>query len=120
MASHWGVVRVSNDDQPSGDELCDTECLDLLGSKRRQTVLEQLVDGDDRTQSLGSLATAVAQSEQGSELGAVPTERVRISLHHAHLPKLDDAGVVDYDSHEQTVEYLGSPPLERWLDQIEE
>lgn len=105
---------MSDHENTPNEELCDSACLDLLNSERRRTVLEQLV-GDDRTHSLDSLVTAIAQTDR-----AITSEQARISLHHAHLPKLESAGVVDYDSQEQTVEYLGSPSIERWLDRIDE
>jgi len=109
---------MSDNGASPGDKLCDSECLDLLTSERRRTLLDHLVD-DARTHSLGSLATAVAGTERDAD-GQPPTEQVRISLHHAHLPKLEAAGVVDYDSQERTVEYLGSPRLEQWLDRLDE
>jgi len=114
------VVDVGSDSEPPADDLDDTECLDLLGSERRQTVLERLVAADGRTHSLRSLSTAVAEIERDSEIGAIPADRVSISLHHAHLPKLDDAGVIDYDSEEQRVTYLGSPAVEKWLELVDD
>jgi len=113
------VVGVGSDRSSTG-ELDDTDCLDLLGSERRRAVLEQFVAADDRTLSLRSLSTAVARTESDSGVGAIPPDKVRISLHHAHLPKLEDAGVVDYDPDEQTVTYLGSPAVEKWLERIDD
>ena len=31
-----------------------------------------------------------------------------VALHHVHLPKLDDAGLVDYDARDHLVRYSGS------------
>ncbi|SFS10760.1 hypothetical protein SAMN05216559_3800 [Halomicrobium zhouii] len=44
---------------------------------------------------------------------------LRSSLHHTHLPKLDDAEVVEYDPDDGTVQYRGDPHIEQWVDQID-
>ncbi|WP_435347330.1 DUF7344 domain-containing protein [Haloarchaeobius sp. HRN-SO-5] len=64
----------------------------VLANERRRVVLEVLVDW--RTpMKLEDLATEVASRERQS--GTV--DDVKISLHHAHLPLLDDVGAVEYD-----------------------
>jgi len=40
-------------------------------------------------------------------------DRVRVRLYHVVLPKLDDAGLVDYDPEEGAVTYRGHPDLPR-------
>lgn len=70
---------------------------DLLSSERRRLTLEIFAD-DYSTIGLETLATTLASRE--TEDGGVDEEHLRsvkISLHHAHLPRLDDADVVDYD-----------------------
>lgn len=43
-------------------------------------------------------------------------ERVLQQLHHVHLPKLADAGIVSYDVDEKRVRYVGHPDLnDEWL-----
>jgi hypothetical protein len=98
--------------------LSRSKCLELLASKRRQTLLELLVDSTEDTHSLESLATAIAQTEQETDLGARPDQRVCLSLHHVHLPKLDAADIVEYDPQRNVVEYLGSERMEQLLDSI--
>lgn len=46
--------------------------------------------------TLADLADEVASLEETT------SERVATSLHHVHLPKLDDAGVADYDAEART------------------
>jgi hypothetical protein len=64
----------------------------LLANDRRRRTLAVL---DDLTPplSLDELAAAVA-SRTDEQSG---TRRVAVSLHHHHLPLLDDVGAVDYD-----------------------
>ncbi|AQL42514.1 hypothetical protein BV210_07225 [Halorientalis sp. IM1011] len=73
---------------------------------RRRTVrsvLTACAPGERTTLSV--LAVAVTVSERGGE--AVDYGSVRAMLHHVHLPKLDAAGVVDYDPTTRTVRYRG-------------
>lgn len=39
-------------------------------------------------------------------------QTVAIQLHHSTLPKLDDVGLVDYDSRSRTVRHVGPPTME--------
>lgn len=87
----------------NGDETLSEERLfDLLGNERRRSCLQCLaaVEGAIPVQEL---ATQVAA--RVSDDGASPDDirdSVYISLCQNHLPKLDDAGVVDYDPAEKT------------------
>lgn len=62
----------------------------ILADERRRIAIEVL--NDRSSVSLDELAEEVALRGGGSP------ETVRISLHHHHLPLLDEVGVVDYDS----------------------
>jgi len=39
-------------------------------------------------------------------------------LRHSHLPKLEDAGLVEYDSRSETVRYWSQPSLEELLEHV--
>lgn len=45
---------------------------------------------------------------------------IAVHLHHATLPKLADAGFVDYDPRSETVRYREPEPVEVWLDHVVE
>ncbi|MBX0285457.1 DUF7344 domain-containing protein [Haloarcula salinisoli] len=92
------------------------EQLELLASKRRQTLLELLATSADDVHTLESLATAITQTEQGADLGARPAHRVCLFLRHVHLPKLDAADIVEYDPQQNVVECTGDGRLDRLLD----
>jgi len=77
-------------DGPDSDAVF--EC--LAAQKRRDIIAELRVRG---SASLRELVDAVA------ETGDRP-ERVELELHHRHLPKLADAGLVEYDSEDRAVE----------------
>lgn len=47
---------------------------------------------------LAALASAVAKQEAGLDAEDSETvKRVKITLHHNHLPKMDELGVLTYD-----------------------
>jgi predicted transcriptional regulator len=74
---------------------------DLLRDARRRGVLYTVMQ-NGRT-SVSELARRIAawQSAEGDESPDAVT--VETSLVHVHLPKLDDAGVIEYDHEERTV-----------------
>ncbi|MDG5821499.1 hypothetical protein [Natronococcus sp. A-GB7] len=68
-------------------------------SDRRRVALAIL---DERTELLGidELAVAVAKREAENDAEVdegVSVERIAITLHHTHLPRMADADVIDYD-----------------------
>jgi hypothetical protein len=85
----------------NGAGLSEKEVFDALQSERRQAVLRHL-DATGDSASLDELETAV---DTGEGPAGDPASRrgVDVRLHHVHLPKLDHAGVVDYDCAKKTV-----------------
>jgi hypothetical protein len=97
--------------------------MELLSSSRRRAVLYYHLDPETRERapddpvSLDRLVDYLAERE----FGADPADDDRTSLHtslvHAHLPKLDDAGIVDYDPEARTVRYHDNPVLWACVEQ---
>lgn len=89
---------------------------DVLSDKRRQCVLKSLM-AHDREMAFPDLAEDVASLENDPPRTEVPervgrhrsevsrdrTRRITTSLHHVHVPKMAEAGVVEYDSERNTV-----------------
>lgn len=85
-------------------ELSESARHRLLAARQRRTVLELLADRATPV-DLEDLASSVADREAVGETSSPSdTRQVMTSLHHAHLPMLDDAGVLDYDPEENRVE----------------
>lgn len=85
--------------------LTESERHRLLADERRRLALDVLAERATPVE-LADLADEIAAREDG--LDAVDEEtlgRVRVSLHHNHLPMMDDLGVADYDlaSHSVTL-----------------
>ena len=81
-----------------------------LFSDRRRRLAFAVVQKRSGPISASALATEVAIRERDKLQDAVPHRihrRVLLSLVHCHLPKLDEAGVVEYDAEERRVDGTG-------------
>lgn len=96
--------------------------LSILSVGRRRTILYHLRDRDaDGPISLNQLVERVQRRENAApnRESSLSAAEVRIALAHNHLPKLDEAGIVEYDADEHLVTYNENPALESCLDYVE-
>lgn len=88
---------------------------DLLVDRRRRYLLYSLDQSPDAVTSLDELTGRVLDWERRMDAGNEPTaeleRQVRISLHHTHLPKISEAGLVEYDSRSETVRKRDVPSV---------
>jgi hypothetical protein len=85
------------------DDLSETAQYELLADERRKTTIEVLSDRCG-TMGLRTIADDVARQDAGIDAGnQEAVDRVATRLHHVHLPKLDDAGLLEYEPTTQTV-----------------
>jgi len=97
-------------DAPDWDDV-----LDCLADRRRRIVLATLAS-EERMEHI-ELATEVTRRLQSDHDEETTVEPVLQSLHHHHLPMLDDAGLVTYDIDRRQVTYEGHSQLdEEWLE----
>lgn len=71
----------------------------LLSNERRRLVLRYLVEDQNPT-TLSDLAEHIASTQKDKPVTALSSserKRVYVGLYQCHLPKLDDANVLDYD-----------------------
>jgi hypothetical protein len=90
----------------------ESEIHDVLRNDRRRLTLDCLREAEPGEMSVRQLSEDVATLETGED--PAPRNKrqsVYVSLHQTHLPKLDDLGIVDYDSESKAV---------RLTDRIEE
>ena len=88
------------------ESLTTDQAFDLLGDGTRRRALAEL-QATDGAMSLDELAEATASRAEDVPSERVPADRweqTAASLHHCHLPKLADAGIVEYDLAENYVE----------------
>ena len=92
--------------------------LDILANPRRRLLLEYLRDVPEQTCSFEEVTKyiikqiAVRNGEQPNH------DTIQIDLQHHHLPKLADAGIIEYDVRSQTIRYRQNDRLEALADQV--
>ncbi|ELY58217.1 hypothetical protein C491_10489 [Natronococcus amylolyticus DSM 10524] len=103
------MVRTSNDaaDRCVGrEELSDRDRHELLAADRRRVALAILAEYTEPF-GIDELAVAVANREAELETDdeeRPSVERVALTLHHAHLPWLADAGVIEYEPESRRID----------------
>jgi DNA-binding transcriptional ArsR family regulator len=101
MSSHQPHPRGPFD----AERLSKDTIFSMLSNQRRRYVLYYL-NQRSGTVSLRDLAERIAAWENDvdvADLDYKQRKRVYTSLHQTHLPKLDEAGIVDYDQEEGTI-----------------
>lgn len=109
---------------PGRSPLAHDEVFALLSSPRRRRVVRYLLLNDGEVSS-GTLVDAIAALEAAPGSDSPETgdrKSVYVSLRQTHLPRLAEAGVVEYDPEEDTVRptarlSLLAPPL-RAVDEL--
>lgn len=86
---------------------------DVLADERRRHVLYYLIEHAGGEAGVADVA-AHLRSVESSAPSADP-ETIRTELHHRHLPRMEEAGLVDYDAPEAKIRYLGDPLVEDCL-----
>lgn len=82
---------------PDSTVLPASERYSLVVADRRRQALDILA-GKTTQIELEELAVGIAAREHGStSVDEETIERVAATLHHSHLPKLAESGVLDYD-----------------------
>lgn len=96
---------------PSWDELAA-----LLDNPLRWQAI--LVSGHrGRPVSLAELASELTDATRSASAPGDDEDRLRLMLHHVHLPRLSDVGLVDYDTAARTVVATDSgKALRHWVE----
>lgn len=86
-------------DSEQNTRLSKDVIFELLKNRRRREVLSYLLETEG-TVTLGELAEQIAAWENDTDINALSSDqrkRVYVALYQTHLPKMDDAGIVEYD-----------------------
>lgn len=79
----------------TGDAATVDQVLTALGHHRRRAVIAYLSGTPDRQATVEDLVDLLAE-EDGRTDDHVTRDQLAIQLHHRHLPRLADAGIVEY------------------------
>lgn len=98
-------------DSNEGSVILDT-IFDLLTEQRRRYVLYYL-DSQDRPVPIEEITEQIARWESEGSPETIPaqtSDQIEITLAHRHLPKLDSAHCIEYDSDTQSLYLRGPSP----------
>ncbi|MFC6973977.1 hypothetical protein ACFQL1_03715 [Halomicroarcula sp. GCM10025709] len=87
------------------DSLSKGEIFDVLQNERRRHTLQYLRENRGPV-DLGDLASHVAAMEydcESTDVSSAQRKRVYTTLQQTHLPRLDEAGIVEYDSDDNLI-----------------
>ena len=97
------------------------EVFELLADWRRRAVVLHFADAGVSAAMVDELVTAVTQRGTNCPVLSVGDESaVRTDLVEVHLPRLDEAGILDFDRRSESVRYWGQPTLEKWAEHADE
>ena len=91
----------------------DFDVLNCLAAGRRRSILALLdraapMTVDELTRALD----AVDGGAEGTDDSTDDRERIRVGLRHLHLPRLDEAGLVEWDPSGRTVDVADHPAID--------
>lgn len=92
--------RPGREEQTPTTHSLDAQQYRVLADEQRRCVLD-VVTQQETPDTLGELADAVHERLEDTD---ATSEEIVIALHHAHLPLMDDAGVLDYDASHRQIE----------------
>lgn len=79
------------------ERLTESEYHELLAAEQRRIALDVLENSLAPVGVEDLAATVAARESDGVGVDEESVARVAIRLHHIHLPKMDDLGVIGYD-----------------------
>ena len=90
----------------------------LLADWRRRAICRYFVRTESSSAHVETLAAAVARRGRIADVESADLDEDAIAeaLVHEHLPRLDEAAVLDFDARSESVYYWGNPTLEKWAD----
>ncbi|MFC7078856.1 DUF7344 domain-containing protein [Halorussus caseinilyticus] len=111
----------AGDGEDSGGSLGVNEVLTLLSDRYRRHALACL-DGLPAPVALEDLTDKVAGREfqqPPDNVSMITRTQIATALHHSHLPKLEESGIIVYDEDEgEVTEITVEAPLTGFLDKI--
>lgn len=88
---------------------------ELLADRQRRHALAYLHDKPEDVATREELASHVSSRHPES-----PSEEYVVAeLHHVSLPKLEDAGLLEYDPRSGAVRFYGHPEIGHFLDETD-
>lgn len=94
--------------------------LGLVADRHRRQAIQQLRKESDGETTFDDLVDRLLGDESPAGDNRIDREQLAIQLYHAHLPKLADHGVVEFDPENRVVRYQPDEQIETVLDSLSE
>lgn len=92
---------------------------DVLSVARCRYLIYYLLALDGNVAGFEAAVNAVYRYEAaGTEYDDAPRENIRVDLHHTQVPRLAEAGILEYDRRQGTLRFRGDPALEEWAEHV--
>ncbi|RQG91567.1 hypothetical protein EA462_06325 [Natrarchaeobius halalkaliphilus] len=89
--------------------------LELVTDQCRQQILHHLIENEDGAVDIDELVDRINSANVRTERPHRSPSHLKMTLYHAHLPKLAEAGVIDYDAQSDTVRYHATTRVEKLI-----
>ncbi|WP_226042118.1 winged helix-turn-helix domain-containing protein [Natrinema sp. DC36] len=86
----------------------------------RRSILTQLIDSEATTVPADTLVDRISPEIPSSETAATHADSLLVDVHHIHLPKLEEANLIEYDPRTKTIRYSPNGRVERVLQFVTE
>lgn len=115
-----GENGIADDPQLPEIPLSLDAMLDLLANHRRRCLLRYFIEDSKNTAVFEDIRRCVIKQESIMRGEQPNHEDVQVNLQHHQLPKLADAGVIEYDVRSQEIRYRPNERLEQLFEQVSE
>jgi len=96
--------------------------LSAVADEHRRAILDALDNASEKTLEYDVLVDRVAnrvRDEDAKRESDEHRQRVRIALHHTHLPKLEEARIIDYETETGYIQFIGGELEQKILTLVE-
>lgn len=93
-----------------------SRALSVLENKQRRDVLAAIMEANTRTMTIDDLVDTMIKRGTQETI----KEETEVQLHHIHLPKLAEEGLIEFDPRSGQLRYHGDDEVERLLGLIED
>ncbi len=109
------------EDSSSSPNLSLDTIFDILSHSYRRLILSSLSQSEDDLATVTDLVTVISKHESETEtsMQRAQDDTVRVALQYNHLPKLDDTGVIEFDTRIETIRYWSHPEVEKYLSVLD-
>lgn len=94
------------------DALSLDACLELLANQQRRTIVGMFLESQTDQAPIDEVITEIIEAEAARTGERPGHDTIASTVSHVHLPKMAEAGILEYDTRHQDIRYTGGPRIE--------